>query len=34
MNPILITFDSVLEGFRSDNSTKVIMEALTIGRGM
>ncbi len=32
--PILISFDHVLEGFGIDNSTKVIMEALTIRRGM
>ncbi len=32
--PILISFDRVLEGFGIDNLTKVIMEALTIKRGM
>jgi hypothetical protein len=32
--PILISFNHVLEGFGSDNLTKAIMEALTIGGGM
>jgi len=32
--PILISFNHVLEAFGSDNFTKVIMEALTIGGGM
>jgi hypothetical protein len=33
-NPILISFNYVLEGSSSNNLTKVIMEALTIGEGM
>jgi hypothetical protein len=32
--PILISFNHVLEAFGSNNFTKVIMEALTIGGGM
>lgn len=32
--PILISLDHVLEGFRSDNLTKVMIEALTIERDM
>jgi hypothetical protein len=32
--PILISFNCVLEGSSSDNLTKVIMEALSIGGGM
>jgi len=32
--PILISLDKVLEGLGSDNLTKVIMEALTIGGGL
>jgi len=32
--PILISLNYVLEGSNSDNLTKVIMEALTIGEGM
>ncbi len=32
--PILISLDLVLEGSRSDNLTKLMMEALTIGGGM
>jgi hypothetical protein len=32
--PILISFNCVLEGSSSDNLTKVIMEALTIGEIM
>jgi len=34
MNPILISLNYVLEGSGSNNLTKVIMEALTIGKGM
>jgi hypothetical protein len=32
--PILISLNYVLEGSGFDNLTKVIMEALTIGKGM
>jgi len=32
--PILISLNYVLEGSNSDNSTKMIMDALTIGEGM
>jgi hypothetical protein len=32
--PILISFNHVLEGFGSNNLTKVIMEALTTKGGM
>jgi len=31
--PIFISLDKVFEGLSSDNLTKVIMEALIIGRG-
>jgi hypothetical protein len=32
--PILISLNMMLEGSSSDNLTKVIMEALTIGGGL